>query len=345
MDGQRVVDGTNDDVLIERIIPGILGQNAVITESAAGRALKGVRVRHVRVALSFDVADQSASPVYPVAVKPTVPCYSPQGLLGFLDTENGRGSMYADSPGIQIALPDGYEISEMREPFSPSRYIEAVEAFESHGCKVLVIDSMTHEWEGYGGCSDIAENNKLKGMPNWSKAKMEHKRMMNRLLATDMHIIFCLRAREKIAIVKNSQGKEEFVPKGLQTIQEKNFTFEMTLSLLLDETTHRPIVTKCPEPLMHLFAGEQALVTKPMGQKLRAWTEAAAPIPPADLGELKKQAVTYAALGTASYTDYGKALPSKNQKMLVEDHESNKELARMADDRNKPSDADLLGGL
>ena len=115
----------------------------------------------------------------------------PDGKVGFLDTENGRGSMYADSPGIMAALPDGYEIAEMREPFGPSRYSEAVEAFEKHGCKVLVIDSMTHEWEGYGGCSDIAENNKLRGMPNWAKAKMEHKRMMNHLLASpDAHLIF-----------------------------------------------------------------------------------------------------------------------------------------------------------
>jgi hypothetical protein len=60
-----------------------------------------------------------------------------KGTIGFLDTENGRGSMYADSPGIQAALPDGYEIAEMREPFAPARYSEAVEAFEGHGCKVL----------------------------------------------------------------------------------------------------------------------------------------------------------------------------------------------------------------
>ena len=73
------------------------------------------------------------------------------GSVGFLDTENGRGAMYADSPGIRTALSDGYEIAEMREPFSPSRYTEAVETFEKHGCKVLVIDSMTHEFEGFGG--------------------------------------------------------------------------------------------------------------------------------------------------------------------------------------------------
>lgn len=270
------------------------------------------------------------------------------GTVGFLDTENGRGSMYADSPGIQAALPDGYEITEMREPFTPGRYTEAVEAFEAHGCKVLVIDSMTHEWEGWGGCSDIAENNKLGGMPNWAKAKREHKRMMNQLLASSMHIIFCLRAREKVKIVKvmkDGREKDEVIPIGLQPIQEKNFTFEMTLSLLLDEHTHHPTVTKCPEPLLYLFGGDQPLVTKGMGEKLRLWTEAAAPVPSADPAVLRQQAIDYAAQGTDAYTDFWKALPAKQQKDLLPEHEKNKALARTADDRKREAseESSLLG--
>lgn len=261
------------------------------------------------------------------------------GKVGFLDTENGRGSMYADSPGIRSALPQGYEIAEMREPFAPARYSEAVEAFQKHGCKVLVIDSMTHEWEGYGGCSDIAENNKLRGMPNWSKAKMEHKRMMNHLLASSMHLVFCLRAREKVKIMKNAQGKEEVVPIGLQAIQEKNFIFEMTLSLLLEEQTHRPVVTKCPEPLLPLFQGEHQLVTKSMGEKLRAWAEAGAPAPTTATGEaLARQALDYAGQGTAAYQGFWKTLTGAQQKELHPRHEEFKETARMADDRRRAED-------
>lgn len=259
------------------------------------------------------------------------------GPVGFLDTENGRGSMYADSPGIMAALPNGYEIAEMKEPFAPSRYSDAVEAFETHGCKVLVIDSMTHEWEGHGGCSDIAENNKLKGTPNWIMAKREHKRMMNHLLATDMHLIFCLRAREKIKVMKDANGKDQFVPIGLQPIQEKNFTFEMTLSLLLEEGTHRPLVTKCPEPLLPLFAGEQPLVTKAMGQKLRAWAEGGAPTEE-NPEVLFRQGIEYAAQGTEAYVDFWKTLTGKQQKILLPKHDENKELARMADDRQKMSE-------
>lgn len=276
----------------------------------------------------------------------------PGGKVGFLDTENGRGSMYADSPTIQAALPQGYQIAEMREPFAPARYSQAVDAFEAAGCKVLVIDSQTHEWEGYGGCADIAENNKLRGMPNWAKAKMEHKRMMNHLLASKMHLIFCLRARDKVKIakvMKDGREREEIIPIGLQPIQEKNFTFEMTLSLLLDEHTHRPTVTKCPEPLLHLFQGEQPLVTKAMGEKLREWAEAGAAVPD-DPTALIEQARTNAAQGTSAYQKYWSTLTGKQKnKIGVAEHEKNKELARMADDRNREEnmgeESSLLAGI
>ena len=126
----------------------------------------------------------------------------PKGRVGFLDTENGRGSMYADSPGIIEALPAGYEIMELDAPFTPQRYTEAIEAAEKSGINVLVVDSATHEWEGIGGCAEMAENNKLGGQPNWAMAKRAHKRFVNRALASSMHIIFCLRARDKVKMVK-----------------------------------------------------------------------------------------------------------------------------------------------
>src|SRR5580700_10220292 len=100
----------------------------------------------------------------------------PTGKVGMLDTENGRGSLYADSPGIVQAFPNGFSITQMDAPFPPKRYVEAINAAERAGINVLVIDSGTHEWEGVGGCQDIAETKKLKGMPNWALAKMEHKK-------------------------------------------------------------------------------------------------------------------------------------------------------------------------
>lgn len=221
-----------------------------------------------------------------------------KGKVGFIDTEKGRGSMYADDADLLNHLPQGYDVLELEEPFTPEKYIEAIRALKSYD--VIIIDSGTHEWEGSGGCQDIAENNKLRGMPNWAKAKMEHKRFMNFLTQSSQHIIVCLRAREKTKPEKIN-GKVEMIECGMQPICEKNFMFEMTLSMMLAEN-HKPILTKCPKPLKSLFEGEQTIITKGLGEKLKIWSEGGEAIDK-ELRALKVMIKNKAMLGSKVYNE------------------------------------------
>lgn len=225
------------------------------------------------------------------------------GKVGFIDTELGRGSMYADDPDIITAMPNGkYFIKNLTEPFSPKKYSAAIKEAIEAKVDVLVIDSATHWWEGSGGCQDIAENNKLGGMPNWAMAKMEHKKLMNLLMQCPMHIIFCLRAREKSKPVKvtdkNGNAKIEIVNEGLQPIHEKNFMFEMTLSMMFsEENPGKPTITKCPKPLLPLFAGKQNLITKEIGKKLKDWSAGGASID-MQIRNLKREFRDVASMGS-----------------------------------------------
>jgi len=194
--------------------------------------------------------------------------------IGLLDTENRRGSLYADK------LPCGkpFMIGDLLPPFSPHRYIESIKAFEKAGVEVLIIDSVTHEWEGEGGCQEIAENNKLGGMPNWSLAKGEHKRFVNALLYSNMHVIVCLRAREKSRPVKvfdEKSGKEktEIVNDGLTPITEKNFLFEMTASLMVIEQGTAQTIIKCPDDLMPYLGRQTGYLTEDDGASIRRWVD------------------------------------------------------------------------
>lgn len=213
----------------------------------------------------------------------------PNGRVGFIDTENGRGTMYADSPGIVAALPRGYQISQLDPSFAPERYIDRIAEAEKAGINVLVIDSTSHEWEGIGGCCEIAEIKKLRGMPNWALAKMQHKRFMNHCLSSNMHLIFCLRARDKVKIVKIG-GKDEIVPVGIQPIAEKNFMFEMTVSLQIDEHTHFATPIKVPDPLKALFPGGKML-TKQDGERMRQWNETGAAADPNERTDRRARAL------------------------------------------------------
>lgn len=251
--------------------------------------------------------------------------------VGMIDAENGRGTLYQDDPDILKALPNSYLYTQISAPYTPIRYVGALRAMEAAGCKVCLIDSTSHEWEGDGGCSDIAEQNKLKGMPNWIKAKKEHKRFMAYLLSSRMHIIPCLRAREKVSVIKDN-GKEVFVSQGIQPIAEKNFVFEMLISLMFDEQTHHYLNLKMPKMLASIFrTGE--LITVAHGEAVRRWADAGQAIDPMDL--LKKRARHAAEAGLEAYQDFFKSVTAAERKYLQQTtHEDNKRFAADADKRD-----------
>lgn len=165
--------------------------------------------------------------------------------IGFLDTENKRGSLYAD------ILDGQFRIGDLYAPFSPSRYSGAIKDFQEAGVKVLVIDSVSHEHEGQGGLEDIANAPLAAGkkMADWKSAKREHKTFMNTLLQCDMHIIVCIRAREKMDF-KNPNLP---VSLGIQPVCEKNFMFEMTASLMMEDEGKKQLPLKMPSFLRPAF--------------------------------------------------------------------------------------------
>jgi len=195
------------------------------------------------------------------------------GKVGLLDSEAGRGEMYADDPDIIAAMPGNkYYYDEITPPFTPEKYGRAIKEAAQSGITVLVIDSTSHEYEGMGGLEEMAANEKT----GWMKPKMRHRReFMNVVTQSSMDLIFCLREREKVKVVKDAEtGKDKHINIGMQPIQEKNFMYEMTLSMRFDcERPGKPIITKCPKPLLPLFLGDQAIITKDAGAKVKLWAQ------------------------------------------------------------------------
>ncbi len=200
--------------------------------------------------------------------------------VGFLDTENRRGSLNADVlANATQPTNEPFLIADLHAPFSPDRYIQAIREWERAGIEVLVVDSASHEWEGTGGCTEIADANK--GM--WNKAKAEHKRFMNVLLQSDMHIVVCCRAREKDKPEKamvDGREKTVYVPLGLQPIQEKNFLFEMTASLMMHDEGTRQTVIKCPGALRNILGRKEGYITADDGKQVRDWVDGALQLDP-----------------------------------------------------------------
>lgn len=185
-----------------------------------------------------------------------------------IDTENRRGSLYAN------ALPQPFNIIDFYAPFSPDRYIEAIDAACAAGAEVIVIDSVTHEWESEGGCEWIANQTRF---PDWKRAKAMHKRFMTHMLQSQAHIIACTRAREKVDFSDPKNPR----PLGIQPIQEKNFSFEATVSLLMHDQGKRQDVLKCPAELQDIMGRGQGYISASDGKALRDWVDGAVKVDPA----------------------------------------------------------------
>lgn len=181
--------------------------------------------------------------------------------IGFLDTENRRGSLYADD------LDGPFMIGDLFYPFSPARYAEAIKEFQAAGVKVLIVDSISHEWES--GCMEIAEAPLLRGkkMADWKKAKAEHKKLMTVLLQSDMHVICCIRAAEKTDFSNPSKPASL----GVQPLCEKNFMFEMTASIMMFNEGMNQQHLKIPRDLKGVFGDGNSYLGIETGKAIIAW--------------------------------------------------------------------------
>lgn len=219
----------------------------------------------------------------------------PTGKLALLDTETGRGLIYAKVAG-------GYDYAELTPPFTPERYSEAVKAAEAAGYDVLVIDSASHEWEGLGGILETADASNKQGLVKWAAPKARHKKFVQTLLSTRMHLVLCLRAKEKMVQARNpATGKEEIVSQGFVSVQDKRFIYETTVQLFMRGNGKRGTyaVEKCPEDLLGAFP-EGARVSVQTGQAIAEWVAGGAPIDHA-VEALKREAEEAAAGGTEAF--------------------------------------------
>ena len=217
-----------------------------------------------------------------------------------IDTEAGRAKHYADA--------FAFDHADLRPPFRPSAYADAIHAAQQAGYPVIVVDSFSHEHAGEGGLLDwheeeldrMAKDNWQKrescNMAAWIKPKMEHKQMVSRLLQLRAHVILCFRAEQKVEIEKGSDGRTHIVPKKIASgfsdwipICEKNLLYELTASFLL--TPDKP---GFPKPIklqeqMRAFVNLSAPLDEQAGQKMAAWALGGAPVNRQEMQEPARQ--------------------------------------------------------
>lgn len=251
----------------------------------------------------------------------------PNGRIKLIDTETGRATHYD-----KIGAP--WQHGDLTPPFTPERYIEAIDAAEADGCDVLIVDSASHEWEGIGGILDMAEGTNFKGLAKWANPKARHKKFLQRLMLTRCHLILCLRVKDKFVQSKDDKGKDVIVNQGLVTVQDKRFIYDVTVQLMMQNGKGLRgsfIIEKCPEDLLPAFT-EGTKISVESGTKVKQWVDGAAPAD-LDLRALERQARDEADKGTAALKAFWAKLSRAHQAVLKPSMENFKSIAATADAR------------
>ena len=156
-----------------------------------------------------------------------------KGLVGDLskvaviDTENGSASLYAHL--------GEFSTIELSAPYTPERYIEAIQACEAAGIECIIIDSITHEWDGKGGVIDISNSMTGNSFTNWAKLTPRHQAFIDAILQSPCHVITTVRRKQDYEMTKDSSGKTKVEKAGLKEVTREGFEYELTVNFNLDE--------------------------------------------------------------------------------------------------------------
>jgi energy-coupling factor transporter ATP-binding protein EcfA2 len=161
------------------------------------------------------------------------------GKIAVIDTERDSAKLYADR--------FDFDSLSMSAPYHPDRLVEALKVAEAEGYACVVIDSLTHFWNGQGGILEIVDQagaaNKGNAFSGWKVATPIQQRMVDAILAFDGHIITTMRSKTEYSLEKNEYGKISPKKVGLAPQQRDGIEYEYTLVLEMD-TEHRTIIGK-----------------------------------------------------------------------------------------------------
>lgn len=192
------------------------------------------------------------------------------GRIAVLDTEKGSASLYSD-------VAD-FDVLEMDPPFAPERFIEAITAAEQAGYDTLVLDSITHEWSGVGGCLELVDTiAKAKFRGNtwsaWSEINPRHRLFLDAILRSPMHIIATMRSKTETAQVEEN-GRKKVAKLGMKSEQRDGVEYEFTTVLDIGHETHHAIASK---DRTKLFSNADPVVLSDQtGKQLLNWLETGA---------------------------------------------------------------------
>jgi hypothetical protein len=166
--------------------------------------------------------------------------------VAVIDTERRRSLFYADIPEF-----GQFQFIEFTPPYHPKDYMEAVNYAVSLGAEVIIIDSISHAWNGTGGILDIVrertENSRSKnsfsdGWGGRGGGTELQNQFIDTILSTDAHIIATFRQKMEYVIERDEAGKTKITKLGTKPQQKDDLEYEFDITLKLDNDHYAEII-------------------------------------------------------------------------------------------------------
>ncbi|GMQ30795.1 AAA family ATPase [Algoriphagus confluentis] len=188
--------------------------------------------------------------------------------IAIIDSEHQSASLYSH-------LGD-YNVLCLDPPYNPERYIEAIRLCEAEGIEVIIIDSISHEWEGPGGIIDIHSSMAGNSFTNWSKLTPRHNSLVQKILNSTAHVIATVRSKQDY-VLTDKNGKQVPEKVGLKGIQRDGLEYDFSLVFEID-INHG---ATCSKDRTQLFSSQKTpfVIDQGIGQKIKSWCENGSRIP------------------------------------------------------------------
>lgn len=151
------------------------------------------------------------------------------GKVAVVDTEHGSASKYAD-------IFD-FDVLNLDPPYHPRRFVEAIRAASTAGYDVVILDSISHAWNGAGGVLEIVEqaSKKFKGnsYAGWQEGTPVHNALIEGIVGAPIHVIATMRSKQDYILVERN-GRTAPQKVGMAPVQRDGFEYEFDVFLDMD---------------------------------------------------------------------------------------------------------------
>jgi hypothetical protein len=189
------------------------------------------------------------------------------GRIAVIDTEKGSASLYSHITE--------FDVLELDPPYTPERFIDAIQEAVGARYDILIIDSTTPEWSGMGGCLELVDEvarARYKGnsWSAWNDITPRHRAFLDAILRAPLHIIATMRSKTETAQTEEN-GRKRVVKLGMKSEQRDGIEYEFTTVLDIVHDGHYALASK---DRTGLFADKDPhQISEQTGAMLLEWLE------------------------------------------------------------------------